>query len=217
MQPTTAAQGQWPCRNCNAAPAILLVHLLYRACVVLLAAAALALVLANNALAAAFTKAGDCVVGKRVVNRDNQAGVIVSADGSSCRVKLDATGKIDYNIFWMLSPEGSGGGKPSGAAATRTPGTTEGSSAGAIPTGVYKCYMLAGTTLNYAFIDIHVTGGNRYRDKSGKSGTFTVDGAGKIVFTGPLAAANAKLLSGPRIGLNMSGGNFYNTTCSISR
>ena len=39
MQPTTAAQGQWPCRNCNAASAVLLVHLLCRACVVLLAAA----------------------------------------------------------------------------------------------------------------------------------------------------------------------------------
>ena len=29
-----------------------------------------------------------------------------------------------------------------------------------------------------------------------------------------LAGASAKLLSGERIGLNMDGGNFYNTTCS---
>lgn len=217
MQLTTATDGQWPCPHGDTTPTIWQVNLRSRARVALLLAAVFAMLLANNALAAAFTKAGECVVGKRVVNRDSQAGVIVSADGSSCRVKLDATGKIDYNIFWMLSPEGSGGGRPSGAAATRTAGTTEGGSAGTIPTGVYKCYMLAGTTLNYAFIDINVTGSNRYRDKSGKSGTFTVDGAGKIAFTGPLAAANAKLLAGPRIGLNMNGGNFYNTTCSISR
>lgn len=217
MQLITATDGRGTWQHCDATTAIWQVDLRSRARVALLLAAVFALTLANVVHAAAFTKAGDCVVGKRVVNRDNQAGVIVSADGSSCRVKLDATGKIDYNIFWMLSPEGSGGGaKVSGAAVTKTP-PSEGSSAGTIPTGIYKCYMLAGTTLNYAFIDIHVTGGNRYRDKSGKPGTFAVDGAGKITFTGPLAAANAKLLTGPRIGLNMSGGNFYNTTCSISR
>lgn len=217
MQLTIAKNGPRPCQHCDTTPTIWQVNLLSRPHVVLFLGAMVTLVLANNALAAAFTKAGDCVVGKRVVNRDSQAGVIVSADGSSCKVKLDATGKIDYNIFWMLSPEASGGGRPSGAAATRTAGTTEGGSGGTIPTGVYKCYMLAGTTLNYAFIDINVTGSTRYRDKSGKSGSFTVDGAGKIAFTGPLAAANAKLLAGPRIGLNMNGGNFYNTTCSISR
>lgn len=29
------------------------------------------------------------------------------------------------------------------------------------------------------------------------------------------AGSNAKLMDGPRIGLNMSGGNFVNTTCSL--
>ncbi len=66
----------------------------------------IALVLAwtfgQKAWAAEFTKASDCVVGQRVVNSDKQAGVIVKAEGSGCHVKLDATGKIDYNIFWML-------------------------------------------------------------------------------------------------------------------
>ena len=172
-------------------------------------------VLGQKALAQEFKSAADCVVGKRVVTREKQAGVVVSADGSSCRVKLDATGKIDYNIFWMLSPEGAGGNaRP---AATAQTNASEKSGKSDVPTGVYKCYMLAGTTLNYAFIDIHVTGTHRYRDKSGKAGTFTVDGTGKITFTGPLASANAKLLPGPRIGLNMNGGNFYNTSCSISR
>ena len=43
-------------------------------------------------------------------------------------------------------------------------------------------------------------------------------GTGKIVFeSGPLAKANAKLLPGPKIGLNMTGGSFFNTTCSLKK
>lgn len=173
---------------------------------------------APKAMAQEFKSAADCVVGKRVVTREKQAGVIVSADGSSCRVKLDATGKIDYNIFWMLRPEGTATNARSPAAAqAKTPGKADAGNAANLPTGIYKCYMLAGTTLNYAFVDIHITGANRYRDKSGKAGTFTIDDASRITFTGPLASANAKLLPGPRIGLNMNGGNLYNTSCSITR
>ncbi len=164
-------------------------------------------------IAAEFTRASDCVVGQRVLNRDNQAGVVVSADGSSCRVKLDATGKIDYNIFWMLRPEGKGTAAAKKAAPA--PATVaESSSTGTLASGVYKCYILAGTQLNYAFIDIRIDGTDRYRDKNGKAGSYQVRDGGKIVFTGPLASANAKLLSGGRIGLNMDGGNFFNTSCS---
>jgi hypothetical protein len=77
--------------------------------------------------------------------------------------------------------------------------------------------LLAGSQLTYAFIDIRVEGAGRYRDKSGTPGHYTVKDGGVITFTGPLASANAKLLSGGRIGLNMNGGNFYNTTCSLAR
>lgn len=167
--------------------------------------------------AAAFTKAGDCVVGQRVLNRDNQAGVIVSAEGSSCRVKLDATGKIDYNIFWMLRPEGAAAGARA-LPATAAPGEPTAAASGAtLAAGIYKCYMLAGTQLNYAFIDIHIDGPGRYRDGKGNAGTWRLQDDGKITLTGPLAGAGAKLLSGGRIGLNMNGGSFYNTTCSRAR
>ena len=67
------------------------------------------------------------------------------------------------------------------------------------------------------FIDIHIESNNRYRDGSGKTGTYTVGGNDSISFTGPLASAKGKLLPGSRIGLNMNGGNFYNTTCSRSK
>ncbi len=192
----------------------------YRYAIVILLV--LAWVFGQKAWAQEFTKASDCVVGQRVVNRDQQAGVIVKAEGSSCQVKLDATGKIDYNIFWMLRPEtsasksaGSTGKRdPSGAPSTSASSSTAGAG---LPSGKYACYMLTGGTLNYAFIDIHIDGPSRYRDKSGKSGSYRIEGNQKIIFTGPLASANAKLLPGQRIGLNMDGGNFFNTSCSMKK
>jgi hypothetical protein len=172
----------------------------------------------HKAMAQEFKSAADCVVGKRVMTREKQAGVVIKADGSSCHVKLDSTGKIDYNIFWMLRAETaagkSGDAGKSGKANLSADRTSLG---GDLPLGKYACYMLIGSNMNYAFIDIHIEGGNRYRDKNGKTGTYQVDAAQKIRFTGPLSSANAKLLAGPRIGLNMNGGNFFNTTCSINR
>jgi hypothetical protein len=179
-------------------------------------------VFGQKAMAQEFKSADECVVGKRVVTREKQAGVIVKASGSGCTVKLDSTGQTDYNIFWMLRPETSSS-KSAGSSGKRDASGGQSSSTGASPsstgllTGKYACYMLTGGTLNYAFIDIHIDSPSRYRDKSGKSGTYSINATQKIVFTGPLASANAKLLPGPRIGLNMNGGNFYNTACSISR
>ena len=157
-------------------------------------------VFGQKAMAQEFKSADECVVGKRVVTREKQAGVIVKASGSGCTVKLDSTGQTDYNIFWMLRAEGSSNKVEVG-----------------LPPGKYACYFLSGSNLNYAFIDIHIESGNRYRDKQGKPGTFKIEADQKIVFTGSLASANAKLLAGPRIGLNMDGGNFFNTTCSKSK
>ena len=158
--------------------------------------------LTGAAMATEFKKASDCVVGQRVLNRDNQAGVIVSADGSSCRVKLDATGKIDYNIFWMLRPEGKEG---------------KAAAPGSLASGLYQCYMLAGTQLNYMFIDIRIDGAGGYVDKSGARGSYKMQDGGKISFTGPLSKVNAKLMPGGGIGLNMDGASLYNTTCSKSK
>lgn len=171
-------------------------------------------VFGQKAMAQEFKSPDECVVGKRVVTREKQAGVIVKAEGSSCQVKLDATGKIDYNIFWMLRPETSSS-KSAGSTGKRdvSGGQSSAASTG-LPLGKYQCYMLVGSMLNYAFIDIHIDSASRYRDKNGKSGSYRVESDQKIVFTGSLADANAKLLPGQRIGLNMNGGNFFNTTCS---
>jgi hypothetical protein len=38
-----------------------------------------------------------------------------------------------------------------------------------------------------------------------------------VFSSGPLREASAKLLVGPRMGLNMNGGSFYNTTCGLKK
>lgn len=176
------------------------------------------------ASASAFKKQEECVVGARVVDRAGKTGIISEVNGTTCKVKLDATGKLDYYIFWMLSAaDGSGAvskstntpGKPSADKAAAKPNTNAGDK---LTQGLYPCYSLAGTTLNYAFIDVRIEGPDKYSDNKGKSGKYRIDPSGKIAFeSGPLKTANAKLLSGPRIGLNMDGGNFFNTSCSLKK
>jgi hypothetical protein len=115
----------------------------------------------------------------------------------------------------MLKAEGAPGKPGKSGPVAATPATASSASAGGdLPAGKYACYMLSGNTLNYAFIDIHIESSSRYSDGKGKSGTYKIAADDKITFTGPLASANAKLLPGPRIGLNMNGGSFYNTSCS---
>jgi len=152
-------------------------------------------------IAAEFKKAQDCVVGAKVTDRQNRSGTVTSVSGGMCRVKLDG-GKEISTLFWMLR-----------AAGTSTAATEK------LVKGIYPCYSLSGSTLNYTFMDIQIDGPTAYRDKQGYKGTYKLDeGTGKIVFeSGPLTKANAKLLAGPRIGINMNGGSFFNTTCSLKK
>ena len=67
------------------------------------------------------------------------------------------------------------------------------------------------------FMDVRITGPDTYQDKQGAAGKYRQEGA-KIIFEGgPFAKANAAVLSGSRIGMNMNGGSFYNTTCSLAK
>ncbi len=153
------------------------------------------------AISAEFKKEQDCVVGAKVTNRQNKTGTVMSVSGGMCRLKLD-DGKETSTLFWML--------RPAGAAVEATDKLVK---------GVYPCYSLSGTTLNYLFMDIQIDGPAAYRDKKGNKGSYKLEAAtGKIVFeSGPLTKANAKLLPGPKIGLNMTGGSFFNTTCSLKK
>lgn len=145
-----------------------------------------------------FSKASQCVAGVRVVDREGNRGVIVELNNGMCKVRKDADGQTRSYMHWYL--------RPAGASAQTSD---------KLGKGLYTCYTLAGGMTNYAFIDIRIDSADSYRDKSGKSGKYRLEGSGKIVFeSGSLAAASARLMAGPRIGLNMDGGSFYNITCS---
>ena len=150
------------------------------------------------ALAQEFSKASQCVAGVRVVDREGNSGVIVELNNGMCKVRKDADGQTRSYMHWYL--------RPAGASAQTSD---------KLGKGLYACYTLAGGMTNYAFIDIRIDSADSYRDKSGKSGKYRLTDSGRIIFeSGSLAAANAKLMAGPRIGLNMDGGSFYNITCS---
>ncbi len=164
--------------------------------------AAAALLAVCTASAAEFKSAKECIPGAQVQTRQNKTGTITAVDrGGMCQVQF-ADGSKTSTLFWMLRAAGSS------AAAT-----------GKLVPGTYPCYSSAGGSLNYLFMDIVIDGPDSYRDKSGKGGKYRHDAAsGKIVFSsGPMANANAKFLNGPRIGLNMNGGSFYNTTCGLKK
>ncbi|MES2908069.1 MAG: hypothetical protein V4688_02805 [Pseudomonadota bacterium] len=152
----------------------------------------------GTAWAQEFSKASQCVAGVRVVDREGNKGEIVELNNGMCKVRKDADGETRFYMHWYL--------RPVGASAQTSDKLSK---------GLYACYTLAGGMTNYAFIDIRIDSADSYRDKRGKSGKYRLTDSGKIIFeSGSLAAANGKLMAGPRIGLNMDGGSFYNITCS---
>jgi hypothetical protein len=165
-----------------------------------LASAAL-LLCQTTAHAFEFKSINECVVGAKVKNRKDQTGKIVSVSNGMCKVALDGTSEQASYLFWMLKPADGGST----------------GSADKLVNGTYKCYSLTGGTLNYMFMDVQITGSGTYQDKQGSGGKYRLEGS-KIIFEGgPFAKANAALLSGPKIGMNMNGGNFFNTTCSLAK
>lgn len=166
------------------------------------AAALLTLGFALHAYAAEFKNKEQCVVGAKVTDRKDQTGTITKADGTMCQVTLDGSGEQKHYLFWMLRPAGT------------SKVTTD-----KLVNGTYPCYSLSGNTRNYLYMDVVIDGAESYRDKKGNKGRYKLDTAtGKIVFeSGPLAKANAKLMAGPTIGLNMDGDRFFNVTCNLKK
>ena len=154
----------------------------------------LALALSTALYAAEFKSAKDCVTGLKVADRKNLTGQILSSDASSCRVRLDS-GETKTYLFWMLHPTGA-------SAETDDQLTT----------GNYRCYSsgaLAG--------QLRITGSASY-ESNGKPGKYRIEPSRRIIFeTGPYSEYTAKLLPGPKIGLNLNGGTFFGTTCDPAR
>ena len=151
--------------------------------------------------AAEFKSVDECVTGERVANRRNEVGKITGVSNGMCKVQLDGSGREITSMHWMLRPQSDG----AQAVADK------------LVNGTYKCYSLAGSTMNYMFMDVRITGPSSYEDKNGAKGTYKTQGSRIVFENGPLMKANAAVLTGPKIGLNMNGGSFFNTTCSISK
>ena len=167
----------------------------------LIASFALALAIGSiaRADAASFKSNAECVPGRRVVDMLGKTGTVIAprkGDPTGCDVRMDATKKSQYFIFWMLHAAG-------GSAETNDK----------LVPGKYECF--AGG--RYTFMDMYITGANTYT-AAGTHGTFSVLASRKIVFQGgSLAKYYAHLLDGPKIGLNTTGGSFYATTCELKK
>lgn len=157
----------------------------------------------QTAWAGQYNSVNDCVVGKRVKLNNGQHGKITRIDRawSYCYVLLDDTGKELSFLYSLISDEGSG--------------SSGGGKAGndKLVVGKYNC--LVG---DQASGEMRITGPSTY-EAEGKKGTYRLDAAsGKIVFeSGPFSSYHAKRLDAGRIGMNLTGGTFYNLTCEPPR
>ena len=157
----------------------------------------IALSAARPSHATALKSAQDCTVGKRVVTSDGHKGKITRVDRawSYCYVLQDDTGNVVGYLYSLLQTDDSGSRK--------------GDTANRLVIGKYACWV----GNEGAAAGFKVTGSSTY-ESDGKKGKYRLEPSGKIVFeTGPFSTFHAKLLSDRRVGLNLSGGTFYNMTC----
>jgi hypothetical protein len=153
--------------------------------------------LSQPASAEKFKSVQECTPGKRVVDLRSRHGKVIKNDGSTmCQVAFDG-GKTENLLFWMFNAEGD------------SPETND-----KLVPGKYECFASG----RYTFMDMYITGANTYQS-AGTSGKFHVEyPSRKIVFeTGSLSKYHAKLMQGPKIGLNTDGGQFYATTCELKK
>lgn len=66
----------------------------------------------------------------------------------------------------------------------------------ALKPGKYQCYYLAGTSLNYSFVDVVITGASSYKDRTGAAGLFSRSGNNITFNSGPLAKHRAEVKAG---------------------
>ncbi len=145
--------------------------------------------------AAEFKSVKECVPGIAVQDRKNLTGKIVAVENGLCRVKLDQDGKVTTYLHWML--------RVAGASAETDD---------QLKVGPYECYVGS-----QAAGGLRITAPGSYVS-DGKSGKFRVEPSRKIVFeSGPFSEYHAKLLAGPKIGMNLNGGTFYNMVCDPVR
>ena len=160
------------------------------------------LVASPLACAGALNSAAECKVGMRVETSDGHKGAItrVDRDWSYCYVKQDDTGKDVGYLYSLLKPD-AGSGAPAAAVS------------GKLVVGTYTCWV--GEQASAA--GLQITGASTYAS-DGRKGTYHVESSGRIVFeSGPFSGFKSEILSGQRVGLNLTGGTFYNMACDPPR
>lgn len=149
--------------------------------------------------------AQSCTVGQRVIIPGGQAGTVVDKQGSACVVKPDGATYTDTWAPPMISPI-----RPSDVPADLPP------AAGVdLGPGSYQCYYLAGTVLNYSFIDVIIIDAGNYADRNGAIGRYHRAGREIVFDSGPLAGYPAYGENG-NVYLTAPAGGFY-MTCSPGR
>lgn len=148
----------------------------------------------SPAAAQEFKTSDECKPGMAVMNRQNLQGTVVAIDGSYCKTRW-SDGTQSTSFAWMLRPAGA------------TSNTTD-----KLVTGVYPCYSGS----NYLFMEVRIDGPEAYQDGKGSKGKYQLDSNTQEIrfLSGPYKEVKAKLLAGPRIGMNMTGGSYYSVTCS---
>ena len=110
---------------------------------------------------------------------------------------MDDTKKEGSYLYSLLSPED---------------GNSNDKNNDKLVIGKYNCFVG-----DQGSGEMRVTGPTTYEAES-KKGTYRLEASGKIVFeSGPFSTYHAKLLSGRRIGLNLTGDTFYNMSCEPPR
>ncbi len=146
-----------------------------------------------------------CKVGQRV-KAPGGNGVVTEIRGSSCVVRKDGNSFTDVYADFMLDPIDDGSTKSTSVATSQAK----------LKNGTYQCYYLAGSTLNYGFVDIVIKGNDSYKDGKGNSGTFQKNGRNIKFLNGPYVKHKAVIESSESITLTTPGGSF-GMSCSLKK
>jgi len=107
-------------------------------------------------------------------------------------------------LYSLLIVEDADGARPGAAS-----GGAKADAGAGLRLGSYTCWVGSSAAAS----GLRVTSASAYESDGGK-GKYRVEQSGKIVFeSGPFAGMNAARLSGQRVGLNLSGGTFFNMSC----
>lgn len=165
----------------------------------------LALCAAGNAFAGELGSADECKVGMRVSTKDGHKGQITRVDRSwsYCYVRQDDTGKEVGYLYSLLLTDGG---------ATARPAAPRPAAGGKLVVGSYMCWVGSEASAS----GLKITGASTY-ESDGATGTYHMAGDAIVFDSGPFKGFNAKRLGDGRIGLNLTGGSFYNMTCDPPR